>query len=110
MKIKLSKLKSTKMKKAQLFKLAGSDFLKGGIMALLTAFCTSLLQLLNEGHLPTIADLKTSGIVAITAFIAYLLKNFVTNSDDKFLKKETSTVSENIVGGRPDDREPHPKP
>lgn len=96
------------MKKSNLGNLGSSDFIKGLITAVLTAFCTSLLQVLNNGGLPTAADLKFSGIAATAAFLGYLLKNLGTNSDDKFLKKENSPVMGTTNPG--DDKPRPPKP
>lgn len=80
------------MKKSDFGKLGSNDFIKGAITAVLTAFCTSLMQVLNDGALPNAAELKVSAIASIAAFAAYILKNLGTNSDDKFLKKEPAKV------------------
>jgi hypothetical protein len=45
----------------------------------------------NSGTFPsTWNDLKPIVLAAISAGLAYILKNWLTNSDDQFLKKETN--------------------
>jgi hypothetical protein len=43
---------------------------------------------LDSGALPTLAELKSAGIVGLTAGISYLLKNLLTNSQGVVLKKD----------------------
>jgi hypothetical protein len=38
--------------------------------------------------MPTLAQLKGIGMVALTAGVSYLLKNFLTNSADEVMTKE----------------------
>ncbi len=78
------------MKKSPFLSLQWIDFAKGGIMAFLSATLTGVSQSLNQGHLPNSSDLTRAGIVGLTAFSAYLIKNLFTNSDDKLLKKENA--------------------
>ncbi len=74
--------------KAGLFKLAGNDFFKGAVVAVIGAIGTALLAVLNTGALPTGADLKQILIVGVTAGVSYLVKNLLTNSQGKMLTKE----------------------
>lgn len=67
-----------------------SDAIKGLVIAVLTAVLTGLLKIFETGALPTLADLQTIGIIAITAGLSYILKNLLTNSDGKMMKKETA--------------------
>ena len=76
------------MKKSRLFKLDFNDLLKGVLVAFITALLTSLLQVLQSGGLPNMEALKVMGITSITAAVAYLVKNLLTNSKDDFGAKE----------------------
>lgn len=74
----------------KLFQLAKGDFVKGLIMAMLTSLATAIYQQLTSSaaHLPTGAELLVMLKAAGTVGGIYLTKNFLTSSDDKFLKKE----------------------
>lgn len=73
--------------KSKIFTLDKKDLLKGVIVAIITAFLTSLLSVLQSGGLPTLADLKVIGVTSLTAAIAYLVKNFVTDENDMIGKR-----------------------
>ena len=66
--------------KSRLFWLNAKDFLRGAFIAVLTAIGTVLT--IPE---PTI---KKVGVAALIAAASYLIKNILTNSRDKILKKE----------------------
>ena len=70
--------------------LSGQDFIKGFIMAVLTVVVSGLYTSLSATppHLPTWAELQTIGLMGLAAGLAYLTKNWLTNSNDEFLKKE----------------------
>lgn len=75
--------------KTGLFRLAGSDLLKGFIVTVLTSVLTGAITIMNAGDIPLdFPSWKPTLIAGITAGISYLLKNFLTNSQDQFLKKE----------------------
>lgn len=75
--------------KSQFLKLTKHDLVKGFLMAALTVIVTSLISVLETGIFPTDWIFwKTKIILGLSAGCAYLLKNWLTNSDDKFLKKE----------------------
>ncbi len=66
-----------------------SDILKGFITAVMMVLVTYAGQCLSVGNFPTdkatwVLELK----FAFGAGLGYLLKNFFTNSDGKFLKSE----------------------
>ncbi len=66
-----------------------NDILKGFIMAMLSVVVTYVGQCIDKGDVPMdahtwVLELK----IAFGAGLAYLLKNFFTSSDDKFLKVE----------------------
>lgn len=69
--------------------LGTQDLIKGIVMAAIAAILTGLYTSIESGHLPsTMAELKPIAISAIGAAITYLMKNFFSNSDGKFLKPE----------------------
>lgn len=68
-----------------------NDFTKGLIVVVLTAIVVGLEQILQTGNLPTVIQLKVIGLATLSAGIAYLVKNFLSNSEGKFLGKEVPT-------------------
>jgi hypothetical protein len=64
------------------------DLINGLVVAFLTASLTGLIQTLDSGVLPTLAELKTSALAGTVASLAYLLKNLVTNSQGEIAKPE----------------------
>lgn len=76
--------------KSAFLTLKSRDFWKGLIMAILTAILTASYQLFS-----TSTDFKTMnwqfiGVSAGAAFIGYITKNFLTNSNGQILTKEPS--------------------
>jgi len=65
------------------------DLVNGFVVAFLAAALTGLITSLDSGHLPTVAEIKTYGIVGLTAGLSYVLKNVLTNSSGELLKKES---------------------
>lgn len=63
---------------SQQFTLSGSDVLKGLLVAIITPVITIIMSSLNAGTLTF--DWKVIGITALTAGLAYLIKNFLTPS------------------------------
>ncbi len=73
--------------------LKSNDILKGFIMAVLSVLITWIGQSLESGSFTMdkaawILQIK----IALGAGIAYIIKNFFTNSEDKFLKKENEAA------------------
>ena len=64
------------------------DLINGLVVAFLTASLTGLVQILDSGVLPTLAELKSAGLAGVVASLAYLLKNLVTNSQGEMAKVE----------------------
>ena len=91
------------MKQSGYGKLNMHDLAKGGIVALLTALLTSLLQVLQSGHLPDKGQLIAALIAGVTAALAYVVKNLATNNQDELLKK-------NVVHADAAVTEPAPTP
>ena len=70
-------------------KLNAKDFIKGFAVALITAILTSALQLFQAGPVEwSFAFWQPTIYGGITAGIAYIIKNWLTNSDDKLLTPE----------------------
>jgi hypothetical protein len=63
--------------KSTLFSLNLSDFIKGAILAVVVPVLVTIQQSLAAGNI--VFDWKTIGISALATFIAYLLKNFLTD-------------------------------
>jgi hypothetical protein len=73
---------------SKFFAVNGRDLVKGVIVAALTVIVTALATSLEAGSLPTLGQWKQIGMMAAAAGISYFLKNFLTNSEDKFLSTE----------------------
>jgi hypothetical protein len=74
--------------KSDFLKLNWQDIVRGLLVAILTAAFIALQPIVERGTLPTLEELKAIGIVGISAGLAYLMKNFLTNSKDKMFKDE----------------------
>lgn len=66
----------------------GRDLIKGVIVAVLASVVTALAAILESGALPTVSQWKSIGMMAAAAGLSYFLKNFLTNSEDKFASPE----------------------
>lgn len=64
------------------------DAINGFIVAFFAASLTGIINILDGGHLPLLPELKSAGIIGLTAGLSYLLKNVLTNSTGEILKKE----------------------
>lgn len=71
---------------SSIFTLNKSDFLKGLIVAVLTAVITVAYNTVQTGTLSF--DWKEISTAAASAALAYIMKNLLTNSNNEFLKKE----------------------
>lgn len=72
----------------EMFKLGYKDAIKGVIVSVLSAVVTALLGIVQQNGLTlTSTELKTIATVAVTTFLSYLLKNFLTDENDKFVGK-----------------------
>lgn len=69
---------------SDLWKLTIGDFIRGLIVAVISGVLTLFLVVLQTGGK---VDLKTIGTVALTALIAYLLKNLGTDANGDILGK-----------------------
>lgn len=76
-----------------LFKIGLKDLAKSAIVAGLTVIVTGLIALLSgltsiPPVYPTLPQLSNLALSGIVAGLIYLLKNWLTNSNDEFLKPE----------------------
>ena len=69
-------------------KLGWSDLSKSFIVAFLAAFLQSILVILDQAAIPSLVQLKTALIVGVTSGFAYIIKNWLTNNADQFMKKD----------------------
>ncbi len=75
--------------KSKFFSLKLGDWIKGLILAVLTAIVATVYELLqNSGLQFGWAEIKYIGTAALMAFLAYISKNLLTNSEGGFLKKD----------------------
>jgi hypothetical protein len=66
-------------------KLNIEDFFKGLIVAVLSALVTFLYNTMESGNV--VLNWKMIGTTSLTAALAYIIKNYLTNNEGKFLKK-----------------------
>jgi len=81
------------MRKSKLFGVNLLDFLKGAILSI----GTPLLYFLQE-LLPSLG-LEQWQKIALSAFIAYLIKQFFTSNEGKLLKKDVNSLLDDDLGG-----------
>ena len=74
--------------RAKLFTIHTRDLIKGLIMATITAALTLLVSELQAGNAIDNALLKKMGLTAAITFLGYIIKNFLTNSNDEFVTPE----------------------
>ena len=67
--------------------LNSKDFLKGLVVAVITAVITIVYTSVQAGHLNF--DWKAIGVTALSSALAYIMKNLFTNNNDQLLKKDT---------------------
>jgi hypothetical protein len=76
------------MENSKFGKLIKNDFVKGFVIAVLTAVLTVIYDFLISGGDLFLINLKLVLTTSVTAAMAYLLKNLSTNSKGEILKKE----------------------
>lgn len=78
--------------KSRFMTLNARDFIKAIIMAFISGILTGIYKLLQSGTIFSWTSLKLIAISGVSAVIAYLIKNFFTNSKDEFMTKESAPV------------------
>lgn len=76
------------MKRSDFLSVNARDFFKGLILAVITAVVTFLYEKILAGEPLDIALLKSAGMTALAALLAYIIKNFFTNSNGDILTPE----------------------
>jgi len=94
------------MKQSKFLRINLYDVAKGAILAALTALVASLIQVLDTGHLPDVAQIKTSALAALVAGLSYLLKNLLTNEENKFMKASVESPTSSTSPTTPTTTQP----
>lgn len=68
--------------------LNSKDFLKGLVVAVITAVITIVYTSVQAGNLNF--DWKAIGVTALSSALAYIMKNLFSNSAGELLKKDTA--------------------
>ena len=72
-----------------IFSLKVKDLIKGAIVAIVMSIITIVYTAIQNNQFPQTWDSwKTILITSLGSGLAYLLKNWLTNSNDQFLTKE----------------------
>ena len=71
---------------SSLLTLNSRDWIKGLVVAVITAIITVVYNTIQAGAL--VLDWKAISIAGISAALAYITKNLLTNSQDQLLTKE----------------------
>ena len=74
--------------KSMFMSLGKNDLVKGIVMAALGAFTGGIYTALQAGAI-TVAVVQASAVTGASAGLAYLMKNFFTNSNGEMLKGES---------------------
>lgn len=75
--------------KSNFLNLNWKDLVKGFIVAVITAIITAVYEAIQAGTIQfTWPFFEPVLITALGAGLAYLIKNWLTNSNDQFVKKE----------------------
>lgn len=69
-------------------KLNLKDLGRGLLIAFGTVVLAGVVNALNEGRFPTLAELGALALAGLAAAATYLLKNLFTNSDNELGKSE----------------------
>lgn len=78
------------MNKSKFLSLNKKDVLKSLQVVLISTALPSLIVVLNEGRFPNASDFEMIAFVTLGAWVSYIVKNWLTNSNDEFLKHEQS--------------------
>lgn len=76
------------MSKSNFFTLNWGDLKKSLQIVVISTAIPAVVVILNEGRFPVLDDIKTIGLISLGAWISYLTKNLLTNSQDEFLSDE----------------------
>ena len=74
--------------KSEFLSLNNKDFIRGILLAFMTAVLTGIIEMLDTEAVFTWLTIKPVLIAGLSAALSYLLKCLVTNSKDDMFKKE----------------------
>jgi hypothetical protein len=74
-----------------------NDLMKGCIVAIFAAVGMAIIPSLEAGTLPTLVMLQSAGVTGLAAGLAYLLKNFLSNSANKPFVSEKDVTTREIT-------------
>lgn len=74
--------------KSSFLNLNVKDLLKGFIVAIVTALLTGVYQVIQSGGMFNWETVKPVVLASIGAGLSYIIKNYLTNSNDEILKKD----------------------
>ena len=74
--------------KSKLLRLNLNDAIKGIVLAVITVLVTGVYELLSTGVVFDWAHVKPLLLTGLAAALSYIIKNFLTNSNDQLLTKE----------------------
>lgn len=74
--------------KSKIFWLNAKDFIKGLVIAVLTAILTFLQAALINNDPVDLALIKKVSVAAAIGLLSYLIKNLFTNNHDEILKPD----------------------
>ena len=80
---------------SKFMKLNLRDVLKSLEVVLIGTVLPAVTLVVSNQRLPNMDDLKSVAWVAAAAWISYITKNWLTNSDDEFLTPEKPAEGEN---------------
>lgn len=69
------------------------DVVKAAFIAAVTAPLETIIEYLDKGELPYGLDWKRIGVTALVAFLAYIIKQLLTNKEGKIIRKEITFTS-----------------
>jgi hypothetical protein len=76
------------MERSSLFSLNWRDFLKGLLLAILSAVITFVYEVIQAGTAFDTEFFRAMGLVAVSTLLAYLMKNLFENSSGTLAKPE----------------------
>ena len=79
--------------KSKFLTLNGTDFIKGLVVTMFSAILLSIANILAMGTFPNLLQLKAIGFSALSAGIAYIVKNLFTNSQDQLFTAEPKVIA-----------------
>lgn len=83
------------MKEAKKYALAAYDFIKGAALAFIVITLQVIDSSIKTGFPSTKGEWYSIAILAFKAFVAYMIKQYLTNSQGKLLGKEGEPVKIN---------------